>query len=1069
MPFDEEEMAREAAKVLEALQQVQDEGELADFSSAGTSSILAINDTTCERVDLVRQRSNDSFIVSHGHCHAAQSVGFTLNDTQTLDPALHTTHTSEFMQNSTHTLDPSLNSTQTLDPSLNSTQTLEPALNSTHTLEPALNLTQTLKPALNLTQTLKPALNSTQTLEPALNSTQTLEPALNSTQTLAPALNSTQTLEPAINSSQPIESVLNLTQTVEPQLKDTQVLKPVFETALNDSKTIGQDGVLDDLLPENVLKHEHSATEGNSTQCIACDPDSMLLSSCRADFFQSPTSPNEGVSRSFENVSNETYASDDLNVHATGSEVMKMSVDESSTSKGVNSMVISTDSLITDEMPLDTTDTKLTMQGNSLCNQSPQTITSDCETSVTDPTPHAVSAQIQFDQAVGVRTKESSGLLKVKSKPVKSNTSTKSAIPDRRKTLPAAVSARPTRLTKPRDSLLPSSFAKPKEKDKSPEKPDMSVKVIQKSKPKSKWADISKQIEKNAKSPKPAPKPVQSKLSAAALRKPIERTTSISSDVSQASQASSPSKTPESSVPKKPLKRHTLLPSSNAGQKQEFKKPRASLLPPPTSKGKNKAESKLKTPKLPTTQLSLTSNGDGAHSRNSGGPPPDVISSNVLPLKSKPLSTKVTEDKAKPKAIKPLEEELQEVLRLADEKDKYAKGLKQELFTACRAVEGLGVVTQHLVGLIDSTREELAKSNERSSLMTESHEQELLSYQTDTELLTKNHEEEKRAVLAQLTAEREKEKARHLLECERLREDLASAYAQEIDSLQADHKQQKDKLAREIEGLKLECCSWKKKYDEATEALHKNVEHKLQVALQPYALLPQEIESLKAVVELKSREIRDLRSDNNVYKQKVETIPDLEKKLYDTEQRLENLQALLDIVSTKEKETAEKYHKITRKAVQEKKENHRLSLNVEALELKLEEAEFTNSIHYTEQSSDLDISTASLPPYGIENPDTSPSQFTRSFSRSSMKRRSQRSSVSNNTACEIPEDDRQISPAKHLVFRSPSSSPSPTRLGSSRKPQSTATPTTISYNRASTLPRSYRSNKHQRCLSDSGR
>ena len=31
----------------------------------------------------------------------------------------------------------------------------------------------------------------------------------------------------------------------------------------------------------------------------------------------------------------------------------------------------------------------------------------------------------------------------------------------------------------------------------------------------------------------------------------------------------------------------------------------------------------------------------------------------------------------------------------------------------------------------------------------------------------------------------------------------------------------------------------------------------------------------------------------------METIPDLEKKLYDTEQRLENVQALLDIVCAK--------------------------------------------------------------------------------------------------------------------------------------------------------------------------
>ena len=44
--------------------------------------------------------------------------------------------------------------------------------------------------------------------------------------------------------------------------------------------------------------------------------------------------------------------------------------------------------------------------------------------------------------------------------------------------------------------------------------------------------------------------------------------------------------------------------------------------------------------------------------------------------------------------------------------------------------------------------------------------------------------------------------------------------------------------------------------------------------------------------------------------------------------------------------------------------------------------------------SDLDVSTASLPAYGIDNPDQSPSQFTRSFARSSMSRRSQRSSTS---------------------------------------------------------------------------
>ena len=54
------------------------------------------------------------------------------------------------------------------------------------------------------------------------------------------------------------------------------------------------------------------------------------------------------------------------------------------------------------------------------------------------------------------------------------------------------------------------------EREKTPEKAEPSSRVIQKTKPKSKWADISKQIEQNAaKTPKPVTKNIQSKLSAA--------------------------------------------------------------------------------------------------------------------------------------------------------------------------------------------------------------------------------------------------------------------------------------------------------------------------------------------------------------------------------------------------------------------------------------------------------------------------------------------------------------------------------------------------------------------------
>ena len=49
------------------------------------------------------------------------------------------------------------------------------------------------------------------------------------------------------------------------------------------------------------------------------------------------------------------------------------------------------------------------------------------------------------------------------------------------------------------------------------------------------------------------------------------------------------------------------------------------------------------------------------------------------------------------------------------------------------------------------------------------------------------------------------------------------------------------------------------------------------MALEPYKQLPREIESLKAVIEMKTEENRELRSENNKLKQKVRLNPCLWK------------------------------------------------------------------------------------------------------------------------------------------------------------------------------------------------
>jgi len=68
---------------------------------------------------------------------------------------------------------------------------------------------------------------------------------------------------------------------------------------------------------------------------------------------------------------------------------------------------------------------------------------------------------------------------------------------------------------------------------------------------------------------------------------------------------------------------------------------------------------------------------------------------------------------------------------------------------------------------------------------------------------------------------------------------------------------------------------------------------------------------------------------------------------------------------------------------------------------KLEKVEFSQSINDMLNGCYLDLCTVSLPTYSVNSPDESPSQFTRSFSRSSGTRQSKSdSSSSNNFTCD---------------------------------------------------------------------
>ncbi|KAH3738165.1 hypothetical protein DPMN_044793 [Dreissena polymorpha] len=101
------------------------------------------------------------------------------------------------------------------------------------------------------------------------------------------------------------------------------------------------------------------------------------------------------------------------------------------------------------------------------------------------------------------------------------------------------------------------------------------------------------------------------------------------------------------------------------------------------------------------------------------------------------------------------------------------------------------------------------------------------------------------------------------------------------------HKQHQDKLeditgrfdgikmtlSEKVETLRSECDRLRDRAKHCEEALQRNSDFKVQCALAPYRSLPQEVESLKTVLEMKNKEINKLRTHNIQLQKKLEELP----------------------------------------------------------------------------------------------------------------------------------------------------------------------------------------------------
>lgn len=105
-----------------------------------------------------------------------------------------------------------------------------------------------------------------------------------------------------------------------------------------------------------------------------------------------------------------------------------------------------------------------------------------------------------------------------------------------------------------------------------------------------------------------------------------------------------------------------------------------------------------------------------------------------------------------------------------------------------------------------------------------------------------------------------------------------------------------------------------------------------------HKFLEQEVESLRAVMELRNQEINQLRMHNDHMEKQLEEIPKAQVTITALQQKIENLEAIINLKADYERDLAEKHNVLLRKYDQETKAKKRLSMNNEELVYKLNQS-----------------------------------------------------------------------------------------------------------------------------------
>ncbi|XP_036367490.1 uncharacterized protein LOC115222505 isoform X3 [Octopus sinensis] len=315
------------------------------------------------------------------------------------------------------------------------------------------------------------------------------------------------------------------------------------------------------------------------------------------------------------------------------------------------------------------------------------------------------------------------------------------------------------------------------------------------------------------------------------------------------------------------------------------------------------------------------------------------------------------------------------------ETKKELENLNDKQKSLTKEIEDINAAHEKALSLLVTTHNTTLM--ELKEKLNEKHMQELSrqaeKWQNDKEKYKQQVEEKNKDIDSEHQQELSSLRLRNL-------EEIRTLQRKHDDQMERLHQQHRDKLAEitntfetikmslsnKVESLCEECDKLRKRAAVCEENLEKEVDVRIHNALEVYNHLPQEIDSLKAVIDMKNTEIQNLNKENgNLRTQAAEIQPALEKITL-LQQKIENLEAILQIKTDHEKQLNEKCQSLMRKFNKENRANKRMSMEFDKLKWHMSQSDLSGS-----QENILKMYSCS--PSGSESGSPDPTQR---FSRS---------------------------------------------------------------------------------------